>query len=89
MEWKDKAKERKRDADLFFKNSIPIHIVTKSDSWINGYIIETPEEDFFYVLDRRLGKTKVLYRMIKSFDNCFTEFIGDFSSLPLPEKVQA
>lgn len=73
--------EVKRKIQVFFDKDIPIHIVTKSDSWINGFITEVGAE-FFMVNDRKMGNMPLFFsdiRILETFD-------GDYSSLPKGEK---
>jgi len=66
----------KRKIQVFFDKEIPVHIVTKSDSWINGYITEV-SSDFCMVWDRKDGKIPVFFLDIRILET----FEGDISSL--------
>ena len=67
-------------AEDFLKNKIPAHIITGADVWFNGYITFVGDEGFT-ILDRKDGLKQIRFSNI----NMFTEFIGELSSLPIPE----
>jgi len=74
MEQENKFRDR---AIAYFKTNTPCHIITEQEDWVNGYIVEEPEEYCFYVLDKVDGKVKVLYVDIAKFE----EYIGDKNKL--------
>ena len=69
--------EVKRRIQVFFDKEIPVHIVTNSDSWINGFITEVGA-DFFMVNDRKMGEIPLFFLDIHILET----FDGDYSSLP-------
>lgn len=71
---------RKRRIQVFFERGIPIHVVTKSDSWINGFIKEI-SSDFCIVIDRKEGERLLFFNEIEKLEI----FDGDYDSLPKVE----
>jgi hypothetical protein len=69
----DKIKKR---AKVFLELDTPVHIVTKDDTWINGYIVSV-YDDYFVVLDRVDGEIPIFYADVDKF-NFFT---GDVTTL--------
>lgn len=71
----DKEKAQKLSA-IFFNKELPVHIVTKDDSWVNGYIYEY--ESTCIIVDDRYTGTRVI-----DFDNIeiIEQFTGDLSTL--------
>ncbi len=67
----------KKRAEVYFNSQTPCHIVTKNDSWVNGFIVEEPNDYFFIVLDRVSGVEKIHYIDIMVFE----EFVGDIDRL--------
>jgi hypothetical protein len=73
----------KKRVEVFLKQNQPAHIVTNVDSWYNGYVINTFEDDdYFIFLDRKLGKVAIFYKDIIKFEF----FTGDMESLKRVEK---
>ena len=70
----------KRKAQVFFEKKIPVHIVTNSDSWINGFITYLGS-DFIMILDR-IDKQEIPVFFIDI--HIFETFEGDYNSLPKP-----
>jgi hypothetical protein len=70
--------QRKRRLQVFFEQKIPVHFVTLSDSWFNGYLTYVGN-DFCMVLDRVENKPMpIFFNDIKVMDI----FEGDYDSLP-------
>ena len=65
---------------IYFNESIPVHIVTWSDTWINGYILDYNGLEVT-ILDRYDGKITILISNIAHL----SEFTGDFSTLKRSE----
>lgn len=66
----------KRRASVFAKDKIAIHIVTKQNSWLNGYVLDI-YDDYFYILDREDGRVPVFFADIRILEL----FTGDESTL--------
>lgn len=60
----------------FFNEEIPVHIVTWSDSWINGYITAYDGNEVT-ILDRYDGIVTILISNI----SIVSEFTGDMNTL--------
>ncbi len=73
--------ELKQKARIFFEKNIPVHIITNSDKWLNGYILEL-SVDFFIILDRYDGEQPIFFSEIEILD----KFEGDYSTLKRKEK---
>ena len=69
-------------ARAYFSSKTACHIITHNDNWINGFIVEEPEEFFFKVLDKVDGVVVVHYVDITKFE----DYIGKISSLPEVEE---
>lgn len=65
----------------FFNEEIPVHIVTWSDSWINGFILEYDGREVT-ILDRYDGKVSILVENI----SIVSEFTGDINTLKKVEE---
>ena len=52
---------------VFSDKNLPIHIKTKKDSWINGYIIEIGSI-FCIVEEFKLGRTIIFFDEISELD---------------------
>lgn len=63
---KDIDKLRKRLV-FYSKANVPIHSITESDEWINGYIKEI-YDDYFTVVDRKSGLKKIFLVDIRKLD---------------------
>jgi hypothetical protein len=68
--------ELKQKAQIFFDKNIPVHIITNSDKWLNGYITEI-SADFFIILDRFDGEQPIFFSEIRIFE----KFEGDYFTL--------
>lgn len=66
----------KKRAALFLEKNIAVHIVTKSDSWFNGYILKV-YDDYFDILDREDGAVPVFFADIHILEL----YQGDLSRL--------
>ncbi len=53
---------------IFYKESIAVHIVTKSGGWVNGYILDIGNEDYFMVNDFKKGEMPVFYKEVSVLD---------------------
>lgn len=73
----------KKRVEIFLKDNIPAHIVSKENSWFNGYVLEIFEEHFFF-LDRVEGKVPIFFVDVRIFDF----FEGDFRTLKKPDGVE-
>ena len=74
----------KDKATTFFKFNLPVHIITKKEEWLNGYMLEV-NQTYLVVLDRVEKKGKpVFYTDIKEIE----EFKGDYSTLVKEEVKQ-
>lgn len=77
----------KERAKAYFHSRTAVHIITKADSftdvenWVNGFIVEKPEEFFFKVWDKVDGFVKVHYIDITKF----VEYLGEIDKLPVPD----
>jgi hypothetical protein len=72
----DIVERLKKRIDFYLKGNIPIHIVTETDEWINGYIINF-YDDYVSVLDRYKGEMNIFYVDIRKLDY----FKGDYETL--------
>ena len=66
----------KKRVKIFFDLDTPCHIITKSGTWINGYIQDVSDE-FFIVIDRKDGLLPIFYPEVDKFEF----FVGDLSTL--------
>ena len=69
----DKIKIR---IEFYEKAEVPVHIVTESDEWINGYILAF-YDDYVCILDRVEGKKDIFYVDIRRL----APFTGDYATL--------
>jgi hypothetical protein len=66
----------KKKVKLYHNGDVPIHVVTNSDSWVNGYILNV-YDDYFEVFDRHDGKVPIFYADVGLIEF----FRGDYSTL--------
>ncbi len=57
----------KKKAQVFFDNSISVHVQKKSGEWLNGYISEV-SSDFFMLNERLKGDLPVFFLEIESIE---------------------
>lgn len=74
---KEKIMQTKKRLKVFLNNELPIHLITKQDSWMNGYVLDM-DDDFFRVFDRVDGVLLVLYSDVRKLD----QFTGNTNTLP-------
>jgi hypothetical protein len=70
---------KKRVKVMFDLNS-PVHIITKDETWLNGYILSM-NDDYFLLLDRKDGEIPIFYVDVTKFEF----FTGDVSTLKKKE----
>jgi hypothetical protein len=70
---------KKRVKVMFDLNS-PVHIITKDNTWLNGYILSM-NDDYFLLLDRKDGEIPIFYADVTKFEF----FTGDVSTLKKKE----
>ncbi len=46
---------------VFFKKKILVHISKKNGTFYNGYILEEPTHDFFFIDDKETGRQLILF----------------------------
>lgn len=73
---KEKIVDWQKRAVIYFKENMPVHIVTNSDQWANGYIKEI-YDDYLVVYDRVNGRMAIFYADMR----IFSLFTGPIDSL--------
>lgn len=66
--------EKKKRIDLFFDRQIPVHIITQTGKWVNGYVKEISSE-FIIINDRVRGEQLVFFNEMFKIE----QFNGDIS----------
>jgi hypothetical protein len=67
--------ENKKKIETFFKEEMPVHIVTHNNRWINGYIKEI-KPDFFVLEEFKTGRLLIFFSEIWSLES-YREIIKD------------